>query len=317
MDMATPNRTQQLAGVVLGVTLVWAYWPVLGDMAARWTLDPKYSHGYLVPLFSLWLLWRGLRKAAADSSPTPWVGSWWGLPVLLLGVGVQAAGGYFYFDWLAEVSLLPSLAGLCLCLGGGRLLRIAWPAIAFLAFMLPLPYRVEVALGQPLQRLAAESSTFLLQMLGFFASAEGNVVVLKDGALDVVDACSGLGMLVTFFALATAVAIVLKRPLLDKIVILASAVPVAVIANTLRIVATGILHETAGAGAAKVLYHDLAGWLMMPLALLLLWLVQKLLSRLLVEVPPPVEGDGAGLGLGLDTVPPAGAGRRRSVPAAR
>jgi exosortase len=271
-----------MLGAGLGALLLWEYWPVLTAVVRRWGDDAKYSHGYLVPLFSIWLLWRGRSKLA---HPESWVGSWWGLSLLLVAVALHQAGTLFFLDWLSEFSFLPALAGLTCCLGGWTLLRATLLPIAFLGFMFPLPHRLEVALGLPLQNLATQASTFLLQMFGFTVSAEGNVITLSEGSIGVVEACSGLGMLVTFFALATAVAIVVKRPRLDKLVIVASAVPVALIANVIRITATGVLFETLGGRVAMAVYHDWAGLLMVPLALGLLWLELKVWSRVLVEVP--------------------------------
>jgi exosortase len=282
--MLSTRRIDWGMAAVLSSALLWAYWPLLSEMAERWSTDPKYSHGYLVPLFAAWLLWRRVRQEPAGGAPRR-AGSWWGLPVLLVGLGLKLAGAYVYVGPVAEGSFLVSLTGLCLCVGGKDLLRLAWPSIAFLVFTLPLPFRVEVALSQPLQRMATLSSTYLLQMLGFYAAAEGHVVLLSSGSLGVIEACSGLGMLMTFLAMATAVAVCLKRPLLDRVVVVASAVPVALAVNVLRIAATGVVHETLGPRTAQMVFHDLAGWLMMPLALALIWLELKALSRLLVEVP--------------------------------
>src|SRR5262249_60580008 len=120
--------------------------------------------------------------------------------------------------------------------------------------------------------------------LAFLAFAEGNVIRLNEARIGVVDACSGLSMLITFIALSPAAALIVKRPLLDKAVLVASAIPVALVANIARIVMTGVLHETAGAHASMTFYHDLAGWVMMPLALVLYWVEIKILSRLLIEV---------------------------------
>src|SRR5262249_44393678 len=145
--------------------------------------------------------------------------SWWGVPLLAAGTALHLAGAYFYFDWIDMASLFPSLAGLCLALAGGRVLRWAGPSIAFLLFMLPLPHRVEVALAYPLQRVATLASTSLLQPCGCPAVAEGTVIVMDEVHIGVVQACSGLGMLVTFFAMTTAVALVLKRCLADKVFI--------------------------------------------------------------------------------------------------
>jgi len=123
------------------------------------------------------------------------------------------------------------------------------------------------------------------------AFAEGNVIQLNEARIGVVEACSGLSMLMTFIALSTAAALVVKRPLLDRIVLVASSIPVALLANIARIVMTGALHEMVGGHAATTFYHDLAGWVMMPLALVLYWIEIGVLSRILIETKheaPPV-----------------------------
>jgi exosortase/archaeosortase family protein len=156
-----------------------------------------------------------------------------------------------------------------------------------------------------------------MQTLGLPALSEGNVIIINETRIGVVEACSGLSMLVIFFALSTAFALVLGRqstvaesskpeaadkesstestndrkksdepqpqyPLWQRLVLVASAVPIALIANITRITVTGIMHETVGHRAADMVFHDLAGWLMMPFALVLLWLELKALGRLFV-----------------------------------
>lgn len=230
-------------------------------------------------MFSLALLW--MRRARLDGvKPSP---STWGLAFLGLGVAVQLVGGYYRIDSIEGLAVLPYLGGLALLLGGWRILEWAWPAIGFLAFMIPLPWRVENALGPPLQFIATMVSTYVLQTLGFLAFAEGYVIQVNEAKIGVVEACSGLSMLITFIALSTAAALVVKRPLLDRLVLVASSIPVALLANIFRIVLTGTLHETIGGHAATTFYHDLAGWLMMPLALLLYWFELWILSRILIE----------------------------------
>jgi exosortase len=182
-------------------------------------------------------------------------------------------------------SLLPTLAGLVLLLGGRQVFVWAWPAIAFLAFMLPMPFFLETALSRPLRHVATVASTYVLQTIGFPAFAEGNIIHIDQIRLGVVDACSGLGMLVTFFALATAMALIVRAPLGDKIVLVLSAIPIAIIANVARITATAIAHTTLGTDAGNAVMHDLAGWLMMPLALGLMWLELRLLDRLFPPIP--------------------------------
>ncbi len=267
----------------LAVVLLWSYAPTLANMAERWWSDPQYSHGFLVPVFAAAVLWS--RRALWAQAH--WEPSWLGLPVLLIGLGLRHVAATTDVEPLDAFSLLPTLVGLVLLAGGTSQLRWAWPAIAFLGFMLPLPFVVEAGLAQPLRRLATVVSTYVLQTLGCPAFAEGNVILIEDNRLGVAEACSGLGMLLTFFALATAFALVVRRPLADRLALVAGAVPVAVAANVARIAATGLAYYAWGqhSAAARAIFHDLAGWLMMPLAFGLLWLELWLLGRLFVPVP--------------------------------
>jgi exosortase len=230
-------------------------------------------------MFSLALLW--MRRAWRGSGEqTP---STWGLAFIALGAVMQVAGGYVHFDTMEGLALLPYLCGIAVLLGGWRYLRWAWPSIAFLFFMIPLPWRVETALGPPLQFLATTASTYLLQTFGLMAFAEGNVIQLNESQIGVVEACSGLSMLITFIALSTAAAIVVNRPLLDRLVVIASSVPVALVANILRITVAAFLYDRYGHKVGSTFYHDVAGWVMIPLALLLYWFVLWILSHLLID----------------------------------
>jgi exosortase len=284
-----PDRSDQRIALTFslvgGAVFLWAYWTTLADTAQRWAHDPMYSHGYLVPIFALVLLWLRRDRLATGS----WRPSGWGLPLLLAGVGIRLYGTYYHYIWLDAISLLPCLAGVCLLLGGWTAWRWSWPALGFLFFMIPLPYRVGLMLSDPLQRLATVASTFALQMLGVPAVAEGKRILLNEVEIGIVEACSGLRMLVIFFALSSAVALLMPGRMWRKIVIVASAIPIALVSNLLRITMTGLLHEMVGSKIANAVFHDLAGWLMMPLALGMLWLELKVLSRLLTG---PVSHDG-------------------------
>jgi exosortase len=280
----SPWHLVAVAGAALA--LLWLYLPVLASLFDRWTHDPQYSHGYLVPAFSAYLLWsRRGQLAGADLRP-----SWWGLVLLVASLGISLTGTYLTIDWLQGVSLLGCLGGLFVLGGGWPALRWAWPGIGFLMFMIPLPFRLQHALGGPLQRFGTVCATFVLQTLGFAAFSEGNIITLGEGVrIGVVEACSGLSMLMIFFALSTAVAILLPRAILaDRIVIVLSAIPIALFANLTRIIVTAVLHKTVGSHFANIVFHDLAGWLMMPLALILMWLELRAIAWVLVEPAPVV-----------------------------
>jgi exosortase len=269
--------------IAITAALVWAYFPVLVEVVRKWSGDPQYSHGYLVPAFALYLLWHRRRLAA----PAAWRPNWWGLPVLAVALLLRLAGTYFFIDALEALSLLPFLAGTALLLAGPTALRWSWQSIAFLGFMFPLPYRLETALSLPLQRVATAASTYVLQTVGLPAFAEGNVIVVNDARVGVVEACNGLGMLLLFFAMATAVALVVRRSLVERLVLVASAAPIAVLANVARISVTAFLYEAVGGRVADAVFHDLAGWFMMPLALALLWLELAVMDRLVIDAAPP------------------------------
>lgn len=275
-----PSRNG-LAWLVSLMVLVWAFWPTFQGLAHKWATDPGYSHGFLVPLFSAYLLW--LRRDGLRSEAPAWG---WGMVFLLAGLGLRLLGATFIFFWFDAVALLPCLAAITLSLGGRMMFRAAWPAIAFLFFMIPLPYQMETMLGAPLQTLASRGSTFLLQVLGQPAVRDGNTIMIHDIKLGVVEACSGLRMLVTFFTFSTGVAILSARPLLDRVCIVLSAVPIALITNMLRITATGVMYQTHPQFAQRF-FHDWAGWFMMPVCLAMLGAELWILNRLVLEGQGP------------------------------
>jgi exosortase len=281
-----PNRWSVLGpALILGGVALYAFWPALAEMADRWHTNPQYSHGYLVPVFAVALLfWRRDRLDRAKCRV-----DWRGLLLIAFGALAYTAGGFLYFDSLSAGALIPTLFGIALLLGGPAALRWCGPMILFLVFMIPLPYAIETALGQPLQSIATRGSTWLLQTMGFPAVSEGNVILLEHGRIAVVEACNGLSMLLTFAAMTTAMAMAVNRPFLDRVLIVVSTIPVAVLVNIVRIAANGVAMEVwtdpQYADTIHKVFHDQGGWLMMPLAILLLWLELWMLGRLLVEAP--------------------------------
>jgi exosortase len=260
------------------LVLAWAYWTTLGEFHERWANNAQYSHGYLVPLFAGALLW--MRRGQARFAE--WRSSWLAVPVVLAAAGLCLFGGFYFYPAAYQLSLLPMLAGVVLALGGLPALRWAAPSIAFLVFMMPLPGRVEGFLSAPLQRTATVSSTYLLQTVGIPAVADGNVILLDQVELGVVEQCSGLRMLMVFFALTVGMAIVIEGGWWLRVLLVVSTVPVALASNITRITLTGILHETVGQRVADAIYHDWTGWLMILLGLAMLLAELSVLSRLVV-----------------------------------
>ncbi len=267
-----------LAAAALACGCVWAYWPTLEHLADRWWHDPQSSHGFIVPILALLVLWSRKKTFPGDAIRP----AFWGIGVVAGAAALRLLGTYFNLDWFDGVSMLVTMTGVVALVGGSALLRWSWPALVVLVFLLPLPYGLEIALGAPLQRLATLAGTYTLQTFGFPAVSEGNIILLDDYEIGVMEACNGLGMLVAFFALSTTVALIAQRPLTDRLVIFFSAIPIGVLMNLLRIAATGVAFPLFGRHVADTIFHDLAGWLMMPLALATLWLELQFLDHLFV-----------------------------------
>jgi exosortase len=269
-----------LSLILLPVLLVWSYYPTIQQMVRTWWHDPHYTHGFLVVPFALYML---LSRLPAQGEPTK--GHWYGFLLVVAACLVRLGANYFFSKWLDAMSLVVAIGGLVLLIYGTGVARRAWPAVAFLVFMVPLPYRLEIALGPFLQNIAARSSTYVLQTLGLCAVPDGTNIHMKEVTISVINACSGLSMLLTLITLATAVIWVFPQPRVESVIILASAPIIAVVVNIMRIVATGLCFRFVSAQAARHVLHDYAGLLMMPLGLLLLVGELYLLSRLIIREP--------------------------------
>ncbi len=267
-------------GVALAA-LTWAYWTTLIDLGQTWHANPQYSHGFLVPLFAAFLLW--LRRDRLDASELR--PAWWGLLLVGAGLLLRLVAVYGFYLSLDSLSLLPCVAGLVLLWGGRAAWRWAWPSVLFLGFMIPLPYTLATALSGPLQTLATITSTYVMQTMGLPALAEGNVIRFNTNSIGVEEACSGLRMLVVFFALSTGVVLASRRHWIDQALILVSAIPIALATNVVRVTATGVLYQMGLSEMAKHFSHDVAGYLMPVVALGMLWVELKVLSYLIIEVP--------------------------------
>jgi exosortase len=277
------HRLDLVAFGLVALALAWAYAPTFIYLSWFWGSDPNYSYCYLVVPATLWILW--LRRGLLDTAKiAPWRWGW----VLLAGVFVLRS---YLFEknerWFEDATFPLAVACLTLAFGGWHLFRWSLPGIIFLCFMLPLPFRINMMLANPLQRLATIGSCNLLDMLGLPAVAEGNVINIGGSKLEVARACNGLSMLLSFVTLLTAVAILVERPLIDRVVLLASAIPIALVVNILRISITGLCVYFKGTDELLLpfglrLPHDWSGLLMPPMGLLLVWLELQVMSWLFV-----------------------------------
>jgi exosortase len=266
-------------GSVIVALGLWAYWPTLLELAETWINVPDYSHGFLVAPLAVYFLWARRASCPAWTSN----GLWLGLVLLGMSWSLRYFAARYFLSFLDAWSILPWTAAVVAILFGPRVLWWSLPSIAFLWFMVPLPFSLEGQLSAPLQRIATKLSCFTLQLLGQPAFAEGNVIVVEEVRLEVAQACSGLRLFFGVAALAFAYAVLVQRPWWERGLILAATIPVALVANAARIVATGLLLPLMTTKEAQLQAHDWAGWGMIPLAAAMFWLVLWYLDRLLPE----------------------------------
>ena len=264
-----------LAVVALLPLLLWAYWPTLVWMEEQWRIEPDYSHGYLVVPLALLIaysridLFPGFRPRV----------SWFGVSLLLLAVAVRFVGRLGYMDFMDGWSLLPWTAGVVWMLVGPRALWWAMPSIVFLLLLVPLPFQAESLLSWKLQGVATTASTAVLRVLGQPAVSEGHTIWLGESQLLVEDACSGLRIFVGIAALAFFWASVTRRCWLDRVVILASVLPLAILVNVMRVTTVALFANRVD-GVSLDRIHDWAGLAMIAVAAFLLWIVKVLWERL-------------------------------------
>jgi len=252
--------------LLLLAILVSLYRGVLRDLVWQWWDDPNYSHGFLVPLFSGFLVWQRRRRLRA-LAPN---GSWVGLTVLLAGVGMLLLGDLAGELFLMRASLIVVLAGLILFhLGRGMLRMLALPLL-FLLFMVPLPTTLFYAVAFPLQNFAARNAAWMLELLGVPVLLDGNVIHLSQISLGVTEACSGIRSLISLLALAAAWAYLTLPGAWGMIALVASAVPITILANAGRVVATGLIGQWFGIEYAQGVFHTFSGWVIFLFAFLCL-----------------------------------------------
>lgn len=280
-DPSQLTPLMMLGGLV--VLLVAAYWDMFALTSAAWS-EGLYSHGWIVPVFALGLLWLRWEPFV----PVPSAERWMGLGLLALGLAVRLFAAKYTIHPIDRLSFLPAIFGAFMLVGGLHTIRWAWPALGFLIFMFPLPTALEVTVLNKLQRFASICSAFVLQALGVAAMRTGNLIRIPgmDQPLTIADACSGLRMATIFGALAVAMVFLIERPWWDKFIILMSAIPIALLVNIIRITVTGLLYMALGQEShfAKHVAHDWAGYFMMPMALGFLWLELQILERLTVPI---------------------------------
>lgn len=281
-SITDPDQIVPFSALIgLSVLLLIGFGSTLWDLSDYWS-DPQYSHGYLVPLFSL--IWFYLKWEPIGAVPP--LERWGGLALLVAGLIVWLVASYIGYPYFEMVAFLPALTGVFVLVGGVRILRWAWPGLVMMIFMYPLPGPVNRTVLFKLNQIATIASTFCIQTLGIAAYRTSNAIHLLgyEKPLNVVDACSGLRMATIFLAMSFALALLIERPLWIKVAIMISALPIAILTNVIRIVVTAVLYSLDMGKTADAVFHDFAGYIMPIIALGFLFLELQVLDKIFITV---------------------------------
>lgn len=274
------RRTLLALGPVL-IALLVVYFPMLRKLVYDWGHDGNYSHGFLIIPIAAYLVWeRRAELAAARPSP-----SVVGLLIAIVSLVVLIAGQLGAELFLTRVSLLGVLAGTVLFLFGWEHLRGVWFPIAFLLLMIPIPAIVFNQIAFPLQLLASRFGEGVLRLLDIPVLREGNVITLANTQLEVAEACSGIRSLISLLTLGIVYGYFLDKRLLVRVVIALVTVPVAIVANGLRVAGTGVAAYYYGEEAAQGFFHEFSGWVIFVVSLALMFVIHRVV--VLVAGPSP------------------------------
>jgi len=287
-----PLSPRQLGGVLGGLIVLcaflWSYWPTLVELWKVWNVSDEYSAGMLVPPMAVYVLW-SRRQSLSSLVAKPAVIS--GVVLFALAQTVRGLGLYLLYGSAETLSVMISLTAMVLLLfGWGVLWRLA-SVLLFLCLMLPWPHRIQSAVSLPLQGWATDSAVFSLELLGYHVIQDGNVIDIGGTSVAVAEACNGLRMITAFLVVSGLVVLLTRRAWWEKLIVLISSLPIALMCNTLRLTITAIFFTILEGEHIEKLFHDFGGYAMMPLALAMVigefWLLRRLTTPK-TEIEPAV-----------------------------
>ena len=258
----------------LGLLIGLLYHVILANLASQWWNDPDFSHGFFIPMFSGLVIWR-MRRQLLSLNLAP---SWLGLLIVVGGLITLVVGVLGAELFLSRSSLLLILAGLVVLFFGWRVFGVTFFPWAFLFLMIPIPAILYNQLTFPLQFLASKFATGLLSLAGVPVLREGNVIRLPAMSLEVVEACSGIRSLISLTSLAIVFAYFLEVRIWKRVALVIAAVPIAVAANGLRIMGTGLLVQYWDPDKAEGFFHEFSGWVIFLFSLIMLFAAHRLMN---------------------------------------
>lgn len=258
-----------VAVTIVTVACLLVYAPVLYKLVHDWWTLPDFSHGFFVPLFSIFVIWQQ-RARLAEVSLRP---SWSGLPLLAAGMTMLVMGQLGAELFVSRVSLIVTIAALVVLFGGWALFRALLFPWAFLFLMVPIPAILFNQITFPLQLLASNIAAALLPLANVPVLREGNVINIPAMPLEVAEACSGIRSLMTLGTLAVMYSYVAEQVMWRRIALVIASIPIAVLANSGRVVGTGLCVQYWNPDKALGMFHEFSGWAIFMVSLVMLYIV--------------------------------------------
>ena len=253
-----------------------AYGSGLFNLYERWVKQDEYSHGFFIPLITVWMLW-DRRVAIMNSMGKPY---WVGLFLILVAATMLIVGELSAIYIMIQSGFILSLVGIILVFGGKPLLKITILPVIFLIFAIPLPYFLDTILSWRLQLISSQLGVFFIRLFDISVFLEGNVIDLGIYKLQVVEACSGLRYLFPLTSLGFLIAYLFKAPLWQRTIIFVSTVPITIVMNSFRIGMIGVAVDNWGVGMADGMLHYFEGWVIFMACAALLYLELLLFTKL-------------------------------------
>ncbi len=271
------SQLKIIAPVLFIATLfVYTFYAPLRELYRDWTIDPNYSHGFLVPIISAYFLWHRRSELKLNRSSFSWIG----LLVMVLGMAGAIIGSAAAEWFVLRTSMLLFLQGIILFVFGWPAYKHIWFPMNYLWLMIPLPYVIYYSMTFPLQRLSSYLAYLILSIMGVPTLLEGNILHFPNFSLEVIEACSGLRSIMVLLALSAPIAYMSSLRLSCKILLFLSAIPIAIVANTLRLVITAFTGLFGNPEYIEdMLMHQGAGILVFFLGLILVLSLNHILLR--------------------------------------
>lgn len=259
---------------LVGIVVCYLYATIASHLVWQWWNDPDFSHGFFVPLFSALIVWQR-RDKLSRIVPSP---SWSGVLIIALALGTLVVGVLGAELFLSRISLILLIAGAIVLFEGWGFFKAVFFPWAVLFLMVPIPAILFNKITFPLQFLASQLATSLLGFVGVPVLRDGNVIQLPALTLEVVQACSGIRSLLSLGTLAIIYGYFAETSVLKRVSLALAAIPIAVAANALRIMGTGLLGQYWDPDKAQGFFHEFSGWLIFVLSVAMLFALHKLMG---------------------------------------